>query len=135
MSNSFTRLRQRRWFRVCALLGIALLTPLLLAWLYIDWSGARRLAAIEARLEREGESTDIRKIVPDPVPDDQNFFAIPALKDLALYRDNDATGELGQKFKRLIDARLPIGASEAREAAKVLQSARSWAGIYRPREH
>jgi hypothetical protein len=129
MSNSFTRLRQRRWFRVCALLGIALLTPLLLAWPYIDWSGARRLAAIEARLEREGESTDIRKIAPDPVPDDQNFFAIPALKDLALYRDNDATGELGQKFKRLIDARLPSGASEAREAAKVLQAARSGQGV------
>jgi hypothetical protein len=95
----------RRWFRGCAWTVFTILTLLILARQYEDWSGARRWAAVKEMLAREGESLDIRAIMPDPVPDEQNFFAIAALKDipLATARTDDKS-ELALKFKRLTNA-------------------------------
>ena len=56
-------------------------------------------------LAREGESLDLQKIAPDPIPDQENFFAIPPLKDLAISsgKDDDKS-ELGLKLTRLMNA-------------------------------
>lgn len=62
-------------------------------------------------LAREGESVDFRKIVPDPVPDDQNFCAIPALKDIQLAPEkDDDNSPPGLERMRLMKSALPEGA-------------------------
>jgi hypothetical protein len=45
-----------------------------------DWRGARAWAATKAEWEARGESFDFNKLIPPPVPDDQNLAAIPLFK-------------------------------------------------------
>ena len=114
MKNIFKRLWIRRWFRVCAWLAISLFTVLVLLRQYVGWSGARRWTAVQATLAREGESLDFHTVAPDPVPDEQNFCAIPPLKDLPLILDNvDVRSQEGLKRMRLLDAALPHGKDSA----------------------
>jgi hypothetical protein len=104
----------RLWFRCCALLAVALLSILIFAYLYIDSTGVHRWAAVQQMLAREGESLDFRAIAPEPVPDELNFCAIPALKDLAIIpADNDDKSAQGQKRLRLINAWPPPGNKSA----------------------
>jgi len=94
--------------RCCTWLVAGLFALLILTREYVDWSGRRHWAAVQEMLSREGESLDLRKIAPPPVPDEENFCAIPALKDLPLASADDHNkSELGLKLKRLIDAGLP----------------------------
>lgn len=98
MTNPF----KRRWFRVIAWFLMSVLTLIALLWLSINWAGARALRATEAKFKAAGESLDINKVLPGPVPDERNFCAIPILKDLALVVDGDADkGEPAAKRKRL----------------------------------
>jgi hypothetical protein len=58
--------------------------------------------AVQARLAATHHTLDFMALVPPPVPDDQNFYAIPALKNIALVIDNDETnGEPAERRKRL----------------------------------
>jgi hypothetical protein len=57
-------------------------------------------------IEREGESLDMRKAEPDPVEESQNFFAIPALNNLALSSGSNDKSDLEVKRSRLADAGL-----------------------------
>ena len=56
-----------------------------------------------ARLHADGESLDFRKATVDPIPDAENFCAIPALKDLALDKNDDAS----DRRKRLESLKFP----------------------------
>jgi hypothetical protein len=100
---------KRPWLRRLIIGGAwsfgILIIVLIIAIAYFDWSAARRLAAAKRMLAQAGISLDIHSIGPDPVPDDQNFCAIPALKDLALAtRAPDDKSELGRKYQRLMNA-------------------------------
>ncbi|MBN8456343.1 MAG: hypothetical protein J0M04_00660 [Verrucomicrobia bacterium] len=98
MTNPF----KRRWFRVSAWFLIFILALVALLWLSVNWGGARALRATEAKFKAAGESTDLNEVLPDPVPDERNFCAIPILKDIALVVDGDRDkGEPALKRKRL----------------------------------
>lgn len=100
MTNPF----KRRWFRVSAWFLISILALVALLWLSVNWGGASALRATEAKFKAAGESTDLIEALPDPVPDERNFCAIPILKDIALVVDGDrAKGEPALKRKRLKD--------------------------------
>jgi hypothetical protein len=93
---------KHRWVRVTAWIFVSLVTLYLLLWAALNWTGARMLRAAEARIKAAGESVELRDILPDPVNDEQNFCAIPVLKDLALVIDGDAAkGEPAAKRERL----------------------------------
>jgi hypothetical protein len=93
---------QRRWIRGIAWTFITLITlgALLTAWM--NWSGARQWKATLAMLHAEGETVDFRATMNDPIPEAENYCAIPLLKDLALVVDKDVNkGEPAQKRKQL----------------------------------
>lgn len=113
-----TSLLHRRWFRALAwtLVSLVTLYALLCAWM--NWTGARMLAATQAKLKAAGETTDFRAVATEPVPDDTNFCAVPALRDLALQIGNDASkGEPGARRERLKKMALPkVSDSKPRHA-------------------
>lgn len=103
-------LLHRRWFRTLAwtLVSLISLYALLCAW--VNWTGARMLAAAQAKLKAAGEVTDFRSVTSEPVPDDSNYCAIPALRDLALHvGDNASKDEPGARRERLKKMALPTG--------------------------
>lgn len=75
---------QRPWVRrlLWTLLSIVTIWALGCSWL--SWRGARAWSQALNRLEQARETIDFRQCAADPVPDEQNFCAIPLLKDLAL---------------------------------------------------
>jgi len=110
MKNFLKRLWMRRWIRGFVWTIVTLVTLAFLVRQYLDWEGARRWANAQAMVAGEGESLDLHEIAADPVPDDRNFFAIPALKNLASSPSNrDDKSPLGLKWNRLLDAGLPSG--------------------------
>ncbi len=74
----------------------------------MNWNGARRWRDVQAMFRAESETLDFRATMPAPVPEAENFCAIPLLKDLALVVDNHPdNGEPGEKRKRLAALKLP----------------------------
>jgi len=103
-------------------MGVVVIASLVVVREYVDWSGRRRWAAVQEMLAREGESLDFRKNLPDPVPDELNFCAIPALKDLtSTPENNDDNSDQGRKRMRFRNARLqdPRG-NNPKDLAKAL---------------
>lgn len=99
---------QRRWIRGLVWTSVSIGTGYGLLCAVVNWSGARQLNASLAMLKAEGETLDFLAIVPEPVPDAENFCAIPLLKDLALVVDSDEKrGAPGEKRKRLEALKLP----------------------------
>ncbi len=58
---------------------VALCLVLLIVALYVeeDWRGAAEWSQAQAEITAAGESLDPKKFIPPPVPDDQNFAALP----------------------------------------------------------
>jgi hypothetical protein len=93
---------QRRWIRRSVWMLVIVLALIGLAWEWTNFSGSRQWSETRTRLSREGQTLDFRAICPDPIPDAENFCAIPLLKDLALVIDGDPhKGEPGQERERL----------------------------------
>lgn len=110
MSKEATRRWVWRCVRGLAWFVLAVILLIVCVREYVDWSGRRRWAAVQAAYAREGESLDFRSIMPDPVPDNRNFCAIPALKDLPLWKQSDEPGTpLALKIARINAAALPDG--------------------------
>ena len=82
---------QRRLIRGFAWTLITLFTLIALVTVWVDWYGARRLRKVKAALAGKGQSFDLRDASPDPIPDADNFCAIPLLKNLILASDGDGT--------------------------------------------
>lgn len=100
----------RRWFRVCTWILATLVTLFVLFHQWVNWRGACAWRDAQDMLAREGETLDFRKIMAEPVPDEQNFCAVPALKDLALTVDHDADkGAPAEKRKLLKTLGPPTG--------------------------
>jgi hypothetical protein len=115
MKNLF----QNRWLRALAWTAVSLVTLYALLCAWMNWTGARMLSEALARLKAEGETTDFRAVTREPVPDAQNFCAIPALKDLSLQVDGDSEkGEPGARRKRLEALKFPSG-DQAKDKPKL----------------
>ncbi|HEV3273082.1 MAG TPA: hypothetical protein VGZ93_12955 [Candidatus Methylacidiphilales bacterium] len=71
-----------RFFWSWGFLKFVLVSVTLIILLYAeeDWRGARAWAATKAEWEAKGESFDFNRLIPPPVPDDQNLAALPLFK-------------------------------------------------------
>jgi hypothetical protein len=93
---------QRRWIRGGVWTFVSLAGIIALLWAWIDFAGSRQWRKVQARLAREGQPLDLRTLAPDPIPDAENFCAIPLLRDLSVVIDDDwDKGEPGKKRARL----------------------------------
>ena len=107
--NFLKRCWQKRWLRRLTWTALTLVTLCALFCAWVNWSGARQWRATQAMLKAEGETLDFRATMNEPIPESENFCAIPLLKDLALVVDNDAKkGEPAEKRKRLDALKLPL---------------------------
>ena len=108
MMNILKRCWQNRWTRRFAWSAISLVTLYLLLCAWLNWSWGRQWTETVQMLEAEGETLDLRTLAADPVPDAENFCAIPLLKDLSLVVDNDSTkGGPAARRERLGAIKLP----------------------------
>jgi hypothetical protein len=108
MMNILKRCWQNRWTRRFAWSAITLVTLYLLLCAWLNWSWGRQWTETVQMLEAEGETLDFRTLAADPVPDAENFCAIPLLKDLSLVVDNDTTkGGPAARRERLKAIKLP----------------------------
>ncbi len=110
--NFLKRCWQRRWIRGLTWTAMTLVTLYALLCAWVNWSGARQWSATQAMLKAEGETLDFRATMNEPIPEAENFCAIPLLKDLALAVDNDKSkGAPAEKRKRLEALKLPSGSN------------------------
>ncbi len=85
------------WVLIALFVLLLIVAPLI--W---SWSATREWHRVKAAIEAEGETFDLRKLLPPPPPDAENFCAIPALKDIALVVDGDENkGEPANRRKAL----------------------------------
>lgn len=107
--NFLQRCWRRRWVRVLFWTAGAIVILIVLLFQWINWSGARQWRATQAMLEAEGETLDFRALANEPVPEAENFCAIPLLKNIALEVDHDMNkGAPAERRKRLEALKLPI---------------------------
>jgi hypothetical protein len=112
--NLLKRCWEHRWIRGLAWTAVTLVTLYALLCAWVNWTGARRWSATQAMLKAEGETLDFRATMHEPIPEAENFCAIPLLKDLALAVDNDASkGAPAEQRKRLEALKLPPRNGEA----------------------
>ncbi len=84
--------RLGRWLKRIAF-GLAALSTLVAAIVVFEnWRGNRAWHNYRAEQEAKGEVFDWRKLLPPPVPDDQNFAATPLLARLTDYTYDPSTG-------------------------------------------
>ena len=95
-------IRTKRFVRILLRLAITLLTVMVLLYVYTNWSGRRRWAATRDMVEREGETLEFRKLLPETPPEAKNLLAIEPLRGIAIVVENDVQkGEPGAKRKAL----------------------------------
>ncbi len=110
MMNFFKGCWQLRWVRALAWSAITIVTLCVLFCAWVNWSGARQWREVQAMLKAEGETLDFREVAREPVPEAENFCAIPLLKDIALAVDGDVSkGAPAEKRARLDAVKLPLG--------------------------
>lgn len=84
--------------------GILLVFALLVLGLHLllGYLAAQNWREAESQLKASGETLDFMALVPKPVPDADNFFAVEPLKDIAWIMDNDEEkGAPAQRRQRL----------------------------------
>lgn len=118
------RLLARRSIRVLLWIFITLVTLLVLALAWINWSGNRRWAAAQDRLRQAGETLDFQALLPETPPERQNLLAIGPLDGLAAVVDHDAgKGAPAAKRQALEALRLPAEKRPAQEAVALGRAA------------
>src|ERR1017187_655663 len=74
------------------LIGLAwLITMIVLFYAEEDWRGSHEWNHYRPQLEASGAQLDYAAFIPKPVPDDQNFAAIPVIESWFTQRTNFAT--------------------------------------------
>ena len=107
MARFLTTLRLRRWLRVTFWAFIGVTAAFAICVGYLTWAGGRALREATDELAREGETLDFKALLPEPVPDAENFCAIPLLKGVALYPGRSSEhGSSSSRWKTL-ENRLP----------------------------
>jgi hypothetical protein len=95
-------LLSKRFVRIALWFVTTLATLVVLLYVWTNWSGRRRWAAAKAMIEREGETLDYRKLLPETPPEAQNLLAIEPLRDIATVIENDdSKGVPGARRKAL----------------------------------
>jgi len=122
--NFLQRCWQKRWLRRLTWTVVTLTALIASLYARVNASGARQLRNVEAMLKAEGETLDFRETMNEPVPEAENFCAIPLLKDLALIVDNDTNkGAPGENRKRLMAMKLPSSAKGVAHPPKYANAA------------
>lgn len=102
MKTIFRFIRSKRLDRILIWLSITVFTLMTLLYVWTNWSGRRRWAATTAMIEREGETLDFRKLLPETPPEAKNLLAIEPLRGIATVVENDdSKGEPGARRKAL----------------------------------
>ncbi len=137
--NFLKRCWQKRWLRRLTWTVVTLTTLIASLYAWVNWSGARQLRNVEAMLKAEGETLDFREMMNEPVPEAENFCAIPLLKDIALVVDKDESkGAPGENRKRLEAMKLPSSGKDGVRPPKYANAAmgkhadfKAWADFLR----
>ena len=82
-----------RWLKRIAFTLAVLITLVAVVVIFENWRGNRAWRNYLAEQEAKGEVLDWRKLVPAPVPDDQNFAMTPLLAKLTEYTYDPQTGQ------------------------------------------
>ncbi len=82
-----------RWLNCIAFTLAVLITLVAVVVIFENWRGNRAWRNYLAEQEAKGEVLDWRKLVPPPVPDDQNFAKTPLLAKLTDYTYDPQTGK------------------------------------------
>lgn len=85
--------RLRRWLKRGAFTLAVLITLLAAVVVFENWRGHRAWQTYRAEQEAKGEVFDWRKLLPSPVPDEQNFAQTPLLAKLTDYTYDPQRGE------------------------------------------
>lgn len=104
MPNSAESSPRRHHRGLLITVGILAILALLVWGLHamLGYTAAKNWETAEARLKAAGETLDFMDLVPKPVPDADNFFAVEPLKDIAWIVDLDETkGAPSQRRQRL----------------------------------
>ena len=86
LMNFLKRCWRRRWIRGLAWTAVTLVTLYALLCAWVNWSGARQWSATQAMLKAEGETLDFRATMNDPIPEAENFCAIPSAEGSRAHR-------------------------------------------------
>ncbi|MCX6850660.1 MAG: hypothetical protein NTY98_17200 [Verrucomicrobia bacterium] len=101
------RLLSKRFVRILLCFVITLVTLVVLLYVWTNWSGRRRWAAVKAMIEHEGETFDHLSLLPETPPAAQNLLAIEPLDGITETVDHDeAKGAPGAKRKALAALKL-----------------------------
>jgi hypothetical protein len=93
------------WVRRPLLVALALALVFGACWIIIDRLGRDAWKSFEKQLAAEGETVDFRALLSPPVPEAENFCAIPPLRNLALPdEDQSAAGQEGKANRARIEA-------------------------------
>lgn len=111
------RLFTHRLGRALLWIFITFVTLLVLLHVWTNWSGRRRWAAVQAMLQRDGETLDFQKLLPATPPETENLLAIEALRDIAEVTGNDESqGLAGARRKALSALNLAPGDTKPPES-------------------
>jgi len=107
-TTSMRRPVLRRLLQALLCLGICIITLIALFDTVMNWRGKRAWAAYQKTMDAKGEVLDYRRLVPPPVPDDQNFAMTPSLAVLVDFhpgtqtlRDTNAVQAIERAFNKL----------------------------------
>jgi hypothetical protein len=102
-----SRLLSKRYVRILLWLFTTLVTLVVLLYVWTNWSGRRRWAAVKDMIEHEGETLDHLRLLPETPPEAQNLLAIEPLAGITEAVDHDeAKGAPGAKRKALAAMKL-----------------------------
>jgi hypothetical protein len=110
--NFLQRCWQKRWLRRLTWTIATLVTLYFFLCAWANWNGARQWRATQAMLKAEGETLDFRATMNEPVPEAENFCAIPLLKDLTLAVDRDRNKGAPAEQRKRLEALMPPSGSK-----------------------
>ncbi|MGK0184847.1 MAG: hypothetical protein ACI9R3_000621 [Verrucomicrobiales bacterium] len=94
--------KKSRWFKRMLCAAIVLVTLIALFYVIENYRGAKAWEQTRADLEADGITLDLGDLLHPTVPDEENFCAIPLLRELPLVIDHDTEkGEPGAIRRRL----------------------------------
>ncbi len=105
---------EKRWFRRLCQTGMVLISLLAVAWMAINWHGARLRRDAIAKLEAHGLPRDLSDILNDLPPETSNYAMIPLLKQAREEMVAETPGDAAARLKALHHddfwkARTPVG--------------------------
>lgn len=95
--NAWKPPRLGKWLKRAVFIAAALVTLLALAYAIESYRARQLWRGYRAELEAQGETLDFRRLLPEPVPDDNNFFMTPLLRPPSDYVVDGASATVGRR--------------------------------------